>query len=62
MSGRTFWPWRRHEVSPVDIEESRRALAEAKEWAARSRRVARAADRAIVQNHFAADLRKAMES
>lgn len=55
------WPWRRHEVDPRELEESRRALREATEWQARARRVGVAADRAIIQNHFARDIKKAME-
>ena len=55
------WPWTKHEPSDYEMEQARKALAEAQRWQARSRRVAVATERAIVQNHFAADLRKAME-
>lgn len=56
-----FKPWRRQPDGAEQLEQSRRALEQAQEWEARSRRVAKATERAIVQNHFANDIRKAME-
>lgn len=55
------WPWHRHEVDEHAMEESRQALRDAQVWEARARRVSRATERAIIQNHFAMDIKRAME-
>lgn len=56
------WPWRPPHHDDHELEESRRALQEAKAWEVRTRRVSAAADRAIIQNHFARDMREAWEA
>lgn len=56
------WPWHKHPPTAFDLEESRRALEEAKAWQARARRIAVAADRAIIQNHFARDMKEAWQT
>lgn len=58
---RLRWPWRKHEIDPHELERSRQALREADKWQARGRRVSVATERAIIQNHFARDFKKAME-
>ena len=56
------WPWHRLPPSEHELEESRRALQEAHVWVARTRRLAAAADRAIIQNHFARDMKEAWQA
>lgn len=52
-------PWRkRRHTSEAVLDESKQALAQAHIWEQRTARLARRTDRAIIQNHFAADLRK----
>lgn len=56
-----MWPWKRACPPDAEIEESRRLLARAKAREPRTRRVAKATDRAIIQNHMAESILKAME-
>lgn len=60
MSGLIRWPWRKHEIDPRELEDARRAVTEADVWQARARRVGVATERAIVQNHFAHDVKRAL--
>ena len=56
------WPWlKRCEDSNRRLAEAHQALERARASEARTRRLAKATERAIVQNHFAADIQKAME-
>ena len=56
------WPWTRHEhESARRLEQAHEALDRARSSEPRTRRLAKATERAIVQNHFAHDIRKAME-
>lgn len=55
------WPFHRKPTDEVEVEESKRVLAEALARRARTRRVARGIERAIIQNHFTADIETVME-
>lgn len=55
------WPFGRKANDDSHIEESKRVLAEALARRTRTRRVARGIERAIVQNHFTADIETVME-
>lgn len=55
------WPWQRHAIPTHELEKSRRALEQAEASKARTRRVANRTREAIRGNHFASDIRKAME-
>lgn len=55
------WPFKRAHTSQVDLEESKRALAEALSRRARTRRVAVGLERAMIQNHYTADIETIFE-
>ena len=55
------WPFKDRHVSHVDVEQSKRALAEALSRRARTRRVSIAVGNAIAQNHFTADVETIFE-
>jgi hypothetical protein len=56
------WPWRRHIADDTELAQARKALEDAHGWATRARRLSTAADRAIIQNHFARDMKEAWQT
>jgi hypothetical protein len=55
------WPWTRNEPDHEGLTRARQQLAEARDMEPRTRRVAKEVDRAIARNHFAADIKQALE-
>lgn len=55
------WPFKARHAEQVDVEESKRLLAEAISRRARTRRVAVGLERAMIQNHYTADIETIME-
>jgi hypothetical protein len=56
-----IWLTRKARLAHIDVQQSERALAEALDRRARTRRVAVGIERAILQNHYTADIETIME-